>query len=80
MDELALLKKAVAQGSTSSPFTSVRTLATLQRMEVPKLSPFKGSRNAKEIDNFLWSLEQYFRAMGIVDEGAKVDNASLYLV
>ncbi|KAF2282498.1 hypothetical protein GH714_044021 [Hevea brasiliensis] len=33
----------------------------------------EGARNAKEIDNFLWSLEQYFRAIGITDDAKKVD-------
>lgn len=80
VDELALVKKVVVQGNTSSPSTYVGMLATAQRMEVPKPSSFKGSRNAKEIENFLWIMEHYFRAMGIIDEGVKVDNATLNTV
>lgn len=52
-DEMTLMKKTVVQGSVSSPSTSVGTLATTHRMEVPKPSSLKGSRNTKEIDNLL---------------------------
>ncbi|KAF2321298.1 hypothetical protein GH714_038539 [Hevea brasiliensis] len=45
------------------------------RVEVLKPNSFKGSRDAKEIDNFLWSLEQYFRALGIADDARKIDHA-----
>lgn len=30
-------------------------------MEVPKPKAYKGTKNGKQIDNFLWNLEQYFR-------------------
>ena len=45
---------------------------------MPKPRPYGGARNAKEIDNFLWSLEQCFKALG-VDDTKKVDHATLYL-
>ena len=29
---------------------------------------YNGARNARAIDNFLWELEAYFGAVGIMDE------------
>ncbi|CAN1291309.1 hypothetical protein LINPERPRIM_LOCUS21090 [Linum perenne] len=50
------------------------------RVDVLRPKSYGGSRNAKEVENFLWGLEQYFEASGIRDELAKVRTASLYLV
>ncbi|KAF2324198.1 hypothetical protein GH714_009880 [Hevea brasiliensis] len=55
------------------------SIAPTVRVEVPKPNAFHGGRNAKEIDNFLWSLEQYFRAFGITEDARKIDHAPLYL-
>ncbi|MFQ6640823.1 hypothetical protein Gotur_015730, partial [Gossypium turneri] len=42
-----------------------------QAMDVPKLKAFKGARSASEVDNFLWAMEQYFRAINIEDDVTK---------
>ncbi|KAF2308984.1 hypothetical protein GH714_040396 [Hevea brasiliensis] len=76
-DDLAMLKRVMNQGSGADP--SVSHAAHAARMDVPKPSAFKGSRSAKEIDNFLWTLDQYFRALGVDDDARKIDNAPLYL-
>ncbi|GMI64659.1 hypothetical protein HRI_000135200 [Hibiscus trionum] len=68
--ELNIYKTAVANGVVSSP---TRVLA-----DVPKPKEFKGSRDAQEIDTFLWSMNQYFRNTNIVDESTKVNIASSY--
>ncbi|KAH7670774.1 Synaptobrevin protein [Dioscorea alata] len=72
-EELAICKKAIAQGASNvvSP--------TTPRVDVPKPRPYGGSRNAKELDNFLWSLEQYFKALGIVEDAKKMETTTLYL-
>ncbi|KAH7661240.1 hypothetical protein IHE45_15G051100 [Dioscorea alata] len=72
-EELAICKKAIAQGASNviSP--------TTLRVDVPKPRPYGGSKNAKELDNFLWSLEQYFKALGIVEDAKKMETATLYL-
>lgn len=57
IDEMAVLKRAVAQEVASSPSTSVSTFPSTHKVDVPKPPLFKGSKDAKEIDNFLWSLE-----------------------
>ena len=51
-EELTLCKKALAHDIPST--SEVRT--TPSRVEVPRPKSFKGSRNAKELDNFLWSM------------------------
>ncbi|KAI5678661.1 hypothetical protein M9H77_09611 [Catharanthus roseus] len=70
--DLALCKKAVLAGSTT-------TTVEPRRVDIPKPKSFAGTRNAREVDNFLWGLEQYFDAVGIMEEGAKIKSAALYL-
>ena len=48
------------------------------RVDVPKPKPFAGSRSAKDVDNFVWGMEQYFRVATIAND-AKVSTAALYL-
>ncbi|VFQ79625.1 unnamed protein product [Cuscuta campestris] len=74
-EELVLCKKALAQGSPST--SEVRTPPS--KLDIPRPKSYKGSRNAKELDNFLWSMEKYFRALAISEEKRKVDMASLFL-
>ncbi|KAF2303183.1 hypothetical protein GH714_014403 [Hevea brasiliensis] len=76
--QVSLVAMAVARGGVAT--TSGASLVIPSRVEVPKPSVYSGARNAKEIDNFLWSLEQYFRAIGITEDAKKVDHAPLYLV
>ena len=47
---------------------------------MPRLKEFKGERSTKEVDNFLWSMEQYFGALGVYNDASKVRTASMYLV
>ncbi|KAF2321025.1 hypothetical protein GH714_032843 [Hevea brasiliensis] len=76
--QVSLVAMAVARRGVATAFGA--SLVIPSRVEVPKPSVYSGARNAKEIDNFLWSLEQYFRAIGIADDAKKVDHAPLYLV
>ena len=71
--DLAMCKRALAATPTTPVFVEAR------RVDVPRPKSFAGTRNAREVDNFLWGLEQYFGAMGIIDDDAKVQSASLYL-
>ncbi|CAL1356778.1 unnamed protein product [Linum trigynum] len=69
--EVTLVKWAMANGHAAVQATST--------MEIPRPKCLKGSMNARELGNFLWSLEQYFKALGIRDENTKVKTAPLYL-
>ncbi|XP_048235994.1 uncharacterized protein LOC125371332 [Ricinus communis] len=74
-EELILYKKAAIQGGGCMPMV----VSTPSKIDVLKPKAYQGSRNAKEIDNFLWSLEQYFKALGLVEEAKKVDVDALFL-
>ena len=78
LDELHLVKSIVAQGGVGG----VANLQSLlpSSVDVPKPKTFDGSRSAKEIDNFLWSVEQHFNVVGVRDEQQKIDTAACYLV
>lgn len=45
---------------------------------VPDPKSFSGTRNAKDLENFLWDMEEYFKAAR-VPEGEKVRITSMYL-
>lgn len=65
IDEVTLLKKAVAQGSVSNPSTSMGMVGISHKGEVPRASMFKDDRSAKEIDNFRWSLNSTLGHWGL---------------
>ncbi|RVW42477.1 hypothetical protein CK203_087838 [Vitis vinifera] len=66
-----VLKKAVLQGSASG-------LKPLPKFESLSPKGFNGNRNAKELENFLWDIEQFFKAAHVPD-GEKVSITSMYL-
>lgn len=47
-------------------------------MSKPKES--KGASDAKDANNFLWSVEHYFRAIGIEKDALKVSIVLMYLI
>ena len=69
--EVSLCKAVVAQGTFSS--------IVAPKVDVPRPKSFHGSRNSRELDNFLWNLEQYFEAMSIEDDAKKIKTTPLYL-
>lgn len=66
-DDVAVLKRAL---NTDAVSTSKRV--------VPEPEAFQGIRNAKELENFLWDMEEYFRAAHI-PVGEQVNTACMYL-
>ncbi|KAE8699135.1 Flowering locus K-like proteiny domain [Hibiscus syriacus] len=50
-----------------------------QRVKVPGPQRFGGTRDAKELENFLFDMEQYFKVMQANSEEDKVSMASMYL-
>ncbi|KAK8335242.1 hypothetical protein V6Z12_A09G040700, partial [Gossypium hirsutum] len=70
--ELTSYKAALGNGGLAA-FTPKPSV------DVPKPKEFKGTRSAREVDNFLWRVEQYFRAKGIADDATKVITAAMYL-
>ena len=54
--EVALLKMALANPPNRNK------CATL-KMKVPESKSFNNAQNAKELENFLWDMEQYFKGV-----------------
>ncbi|GMJ01878.1 hypothetical protein HRI_003857000 [Hibiscus trionum] len=55
------------------------TLDMGQRTRVPEPQRYKENRDAKELENFLFDIEQYFQSTRTVTEDDKVSVASMYL-
>ena len=70
--DIAVLKKVVLHGCSSSP-------EALPKVRVPEPKIFNGNRNMKELENFLWDMEQFFRVAHVLD-GEKVSITSMYLI
>ncbi|KAK3006274.1 hypothetical protein RJ639_017474 [Escallonia herrerae] len=50
------------------------------RLWVPEPKSYGGARDAMELENFLFDVEQYFRAIKVDSEEIKVSMATMYLV
>ena len=72
-EDIAVLKKAVLQGSLSG------SKASFSKVQIPEPKGFNGNRNAKELENFLWDIEQFFKAAHVPD-GEKVSITNMYLI
>ncbi|KAK8366383.1 hypothetical protein V6Z12_A02G116100 [Gossypium hirsutum] len=70
--ELTIYKVALGNGGLAAA-------APKPNIDVPKPKEFKGIRSARDVDNFLWGIEQYFCAKGITEDVTKVTTAAMYL-
>ena len=50
-----------------------------KRAKVPESKRYEGARDAKDLENFLFDMEQYFRAVCTDSEEDKVAMAAMYL-
>ncbi|PWA48529.1 hypothetical protein CTI12_AA489850 [Artemisia annua] len=66
-------KKSNDGGASSSQGTSFSPL------KVSKPDMYNGTRNATLVENFLFGLEQYFEAMGVDEDAARISNAPAFL-
>ncbi|KAL2224126.1 UNVERIFIED_CONTAM: Retrovirus-related Pol polyprotein from transposon, partial [Sesamum indicum] len=48
------------------------------RLRIPEPKAYGGARDAKEVENFLFDIEQYFLAANVEDEARKVSTATIY--
>ncbi|KAG6478500.1 hypothetical protein ZIOFF_061943 [Zingiber officinale] len=69
--EIIILRRAMASSSEVVPQRPL--------VRVPEPKSFGGTRSAKELENFLWDMEQYFVAAK-VPETEKVTISSMYLI
>ncbi|XP_049394675.1 uncharacterized protein LOC125858961 [Solanum stenotomum] len=72
--EMKALKEGGAAGGSSSLDRDREA-----RVEAPKPPMFKGVRDAQEVENFLWHLENYFKCNGLKSDESKINTAVLYL-
>ena len=49
------------------------------KVQAPKPKSFSGNCNARELENFLWDMEQFFKAARVLDS-EKVSITSMYLM
>ncbi|KAK3018426.1 hypothetical protein RJ639_003447 [Escallonia herrerae] len=72
-DRVELLSRAVVN-------TPAGVAEHSSRPRVPEPKSYGGARDAKELENFLFDIEQYFRAIRVDSEVTKVSMAAMYLV
>ena len=70
-EDIGVLKKVVLQESSSGPEAP-------SKVRVHEPEGFNGNKNAKELENFLWDMEQFFKAAHIPN-GEKVSITNMYL-
>ncbi|KAK3041506.1 hypothetical protein RJ639_000125 [Escallonia herrerae] len=56
------------------------TMKQSARPRVPETKSYGGARDAKELENFFFDIEQYFRAIIVDSKATKVSMAAMYLV
>ncbi|CAA0813244.1 Unknown protein [Striga hermonthica] len=71
-EDLAVCKRVIASREASHLMSS-------PKVECPKPTGYNGVMDAKEVDNFLWSMQQYFEGIRLKDESTKVCIDVLYL-
>ncbi|KAA0047562.1 senescence-specific cysteine protease sag39 [Cucumis melo var. makuwa] len=64
----AMANQALAGGAIS-----------VSRVKIPEPKPFCGARDAKALENYIFNLEQYFKATNTIIEEAKVTLAIMHL-
>ena len=69
-EEMSLVKRIMNSRPTMGETSS--------KIKVPEPKVFGGTRSAKDLENFLWDMEQYFKAAHVPD-GEKVTITSMYL-
>ncbi|KAJ4973268.1 hypothetical protein NE237_006442 [Protea cynaroides] len=61
--KITVLERAVANGGPSQ--------REISKLRIPEPKPFNGTRDAKVLENFIWQMEQYFKASKMEDEDEK---------
>ncbi|KAL0449095.1 UNVERIFIED_CONTAM: hypothetical protein Slati_1465900, partial [Sesamum latifolium] len=70
--QIGLLQRAVSN-------TPVVAHDVGARLRISEPKAYGGARDAKEVENFLFDMEQYFLAANVEDEARKVSTATMYL-
>ncbi|KAF2314756.1 hypothetical protein GH714_033458 [Hevea brasiliensis] len=76
--EISSLKEDVAVCKVAVSIRVI-TASVALKIKVPEPPKFGGKRDAKELDNFIWLVEQYLDALNVVDDSDKLKTTTLYL-
>ncbi|KAL0454956.1 UNVERIFIED_CONTAM: hypothetical protein Slati_0834800 [Sesamum latifolium] len=71
--QIGLLQRAVSNAPIVAHDASAR-------LRIPEPKAYSGARDAKEVENFLFDMEQYFLAANVEDEAKKVSTTTMYLI
>ncbi|XP_070048631.1 uncharacterized protein [Nicotiana tomentosiformis] len=71
--------QGLLRGGENQSGGGVNLAPMAQKLKIPEPKPYSGARNAKEVENFIFDIKQYFDAMGGLEEAKKVANAAMYL-
>ncbi|KAA0040334.1 uncharacterized protein E5676_scaffold142G004340 [Cucumis melo var. makuwa] len=63
----------------SEDFRATLDVVRNEIADIPEPKPFCGARDAKALENYIFDLEQYFRATNTVTEEAKVTLATMHM-
>ncbi|KAA0063955.1 uncharacterized protein E5676_scaffold1415G00550 [Cucumis melo var. makuwa] len=65
----------------SNNFTATIETIKVEMLEMAEIKPkaFNGNRDAKELENFIFDMEQYFKAGGTTSEETKITLAFIHL-
>lgn len=69
----------MATASSSNTSVSLERTRSPPKLKIPELKAFKGKRQAKDMDNFLWQMKQYFEAMSIDTDAMKIRTGTMPL-
>ncbi|KAL0391034.1 UNVERIFIED_CONTAM: hypothetical protein Scaly_0460500 [Sesamum calycinum] len=68
--QIGLLQRAVSNVPAVAPDAGAR-------LRIPEPKAYSGARDAKEVENFLFDMEQYFLVANVEDEARKVSTATM---
>ncbi len=63
----------------SVPVQGTAANVVIQRSEAPKPDVYRGAKKLRDVENFLYTMEQYFEASGIMDDATKLKQVGSYL-
>ncbi|KAH6804235.1 hypothetical protein C2S51_032482 [Perilla frutescens var. frutescens] len=76
--QVALLQQAIVNRGPGGRIENVGAGGGSKK-RIPEPQLYSAVRNAKEVDNFLFDMEQYFLAADIEDEAERIATATMYL-
>ncbi|XP_070008512.1 uncharacterized protein [Nicotiana sylvestris] len=71
--------QSLLRGGKNQIKGAVKLASVPQKLKIPEPKPYNGYRDAKEVENFIFDMEQYFDNVGELEEAKKVATAAMYL-